>query len=66
MFKDGYSTRNYKNGKYASKWITNRRDLIIAIGTGGTGINNLKGTESSPNKKIQRTILSFFENSQGQ
>jgi len=77
MFKDGYNTRNYKNGKYdkcatesmkhnASKSITNRRDLIIAIGTGGSGMNNLKGTESSPNKKIQRTILSFFENSQGQ
>ena len=29
-------------------------------------MNNLKGTESSPNKKIQITILSFFENSQGQ
>jgi len=77
MFKDGYNTREYKNGKYekcatesmkhnASKSITNRRDLIIAIGTGGSGMNNLKGTESSPNKKIQRTILSFFENSQGQ
>jgi len=77
MFKDGYNTREYKNGKYdkcatesmkhnASKTITNRSDFIIAIGTGGSGMNNLKGTESSPNKKIQRTILSFFENSQGQ
>jgi len=77
MFKDGYDTSSYKNGKYdqcatecmkhnAAKSISNRRDLVIAIGTGGSGMNNLKGTESSPNKKIQRTILAFYENSQGQ
>jgi len=46
--------------------IIEEKRRIFNIGTGGSGMNNLRGTESSPNKKIQRTILSFFENSQGQ
>ena len=67
----------YKRGKYShclspqireniQKEAPLRSDIIIAIGTGGSGMNNLKGTPSAPFKGIQKRMLSFYPHSQGQ